>query len=132
MAQLLIPSCFDELQQRVEQVLELAKKHGFSVDHIELGVSPAQTIVLQQGESSTSIAISRSTTSIGDVAADIDVIIGSLVSIDDIEFSEGQLFLNARDGNHSVDVWHDGEIKAIRSSRVDDYDELTQIGTIVA
>lgn len=50
MAKILIPSSLIPLTGSVQQSLLLAKEQGFSIDEIELGVSPTQFIQLVLGQ----------------------------------------------------------------------------------
>ncbi|MDG3400051.1 thiamine phosphate synthase, partial [Vibrio parahaemolyticus] len=50
MAKILIPSSLIPLTGSVQQCLLLAKEQGFSIDEIELGVSPTQFIQLVLGQ----------------------------------------------------------------------------------
>lgn len=56
MTKILLPSSYVELTGDVQQCLLLAKEQGFSIDSIELGVSPTQLIQLVQGQQITSIS----------------------------------------------------------------------------
>lgn len=50
MTKILIPSSLIPLTGSVQQCLFLAKEQGFSIDEIELGVSPTQFIQLVLGQ----------------------------------------------------------------------------------
>ena len=55
MSKILIPSSLIELTGLVQQCLLLAKEQGFSIEDIELGVSPTQSIQLVRGQQTTHI-----------------------------------------------------------------------------
>jgi thiamine-phosphate pyrophosphorylase len=56
MLKILIPSSLIELTGLVQQCLLLAKEQGFSIDEIELGVSPTQSILLVRDQHTTAFS----------------------------------------------------------------------------
>ncbi|MDF5393557.1 thiamine phosphate synthase, partial [Vibrio parahaemolyticus] len=55
MSKILIPSSLIELTGLVQQCLLLAKEQGFSIEDVELGVSPTQSIQLVRDQQTTRI-----------------------------------------------------------------------------
>jgi len=122
MNKILIPSSLIELTGLVQQCLLLAKEQGFSIDSIELGVSPTQCVELVQDQLITSISSDIIQTSALDNSTDYRFLYRSELSIKSCaQQAVGSVFIGVADqpehsdGKH-LDIWRhliNGEVRAL-------------------
>lgn len=127
MNKILIPSSLIELTGLVQQCLLLAKEQGFTIENVELGVSPTQSIQLIHDQHTTSF----STDIVSDVEAssalDYTLYYHSRLSVGECRHQEStDIFIgipdrDSRDAQNSsqLDIWRHPINNEVRALSVD-------------
>lgn len=125
MSKILIPSALIELTGLVQQCLLLAQEQGFSIEQFELGVSPTQTIQIEHGQQTLSIACDLSADFQPELERSFVVFYRSRLSaVDCINQSADSIFIGVADRQESclvdgiphLDIWRhplNGETRAL-------------------
>ncbi len=101
MTKILIPSSLIELKGVVQQCLVLAKDHGFSIEQIELGVSPTQLIHLVPDQNAmVSVSTDLVDEFTGELGSDFTFYYQSKVSLEEVgQRSSAAVFIGVDDAS---------------------------------
>ncbi|MCG9599325.1 thiamine phosphate synthase [Vibrio sp. Isolate25] len=133
---ILIPAMMDTLHHEVGLCLRLAKKQGFEIDKFELGISPAQTIQITQGESTIALGADLiSSSPVGDL--DYYLIYYSQLSLTDYVPSKFpvHVYLNIAEKEQSIDIWANlhghGSNALVSSDHIPDTEEIRHLSWVI-
>ncbi|WP_076590207.1 thiamine phosphate synthase [Vibrio ostreicida] len=111
---ILIPAQSIELTALVQRCLLIAERQGFTINDIELGVSPTPCFCLVNNQDRLTIS-ERSFSSDADIVIDYLPRLNVLTATRSLRVDGGSVFVGLDDRGHHIDTWCQGEsVRAIR------------------
>ncbi len=119
---ILIPSSRIEFTGHIQQSLLLAQEQGLSIDDIELGVSPTQSIVIEaEGKPSLSLSSNLLCDDIENDACTFHIQYPNELGSQELDAlpTEGNVLVSVKVNDGIYDIWNDGTLKALDISESD-------------